>query len=226
MFSRPLNLIRLKSPENTNDAVKDFISKDNCTLLIGEKPLFGKTRNGKSDWKIMEGNLFMSIGLFNEDVKTGEIVLKVVVAIGELLSSWIKNLQYKWPNDILVDGKKICGTLLEYNSGKLVIGIGINVLHSPYEWTTCLDKYHQISLNELSLQILASLREHESKPIEQIITIWRSKAFLLGKEIDFNANGKLERGFFIDVAPDGALVLEDLYTKEQKKFYSGSICTT
>ncbi|ABD45814.1 biotin--[acetyl-CoA-carboxylase] ligase [Neorickettsia sennetsu] len=226
MFSRPLNLIRLKSPENTNDAVKDFISKDNCTLLIGEKPLFGKTRNGKRDWKIVEGNLFMSIGLFNEDVKTGEIVLKVVVAVGELLSNWIKDIQYKWPNDILVNGKKICGILLEYNSGKLVIGIGMNVLHSPYEWTTCLDKYHQISLDELSLQILASLREHESKPIEQIIKILRSKAFLLGKEIDFNTNGKLERGLFIDVAPDGALVLEDLYTKEQKKFYSGSICTT
>lgn len=226
MFSHPLKIIRLKSPENTNDAVKEFISEGTCTLLVGEEPSYGKTRNGQNNWKILRGNLFMSIGIFRERVRVGETVLRVAVSVGELISKWVSKVQYKWPNDIMIDGKKVCGILLEYNSGKLVIGIGINVLHSPCPQTTCLNNYSHVDLDKLPLQIVSSLREHEDKAISEIVRIWKEKALFLGKKISFDANGEIKRGIFSNITSDGALLLEDEYSKEQKSFYSGSICIT
>ncbi|AHX11591.1 biotin--[acetyl-CoA-carboxylase] ligase [Neorickettsia helminthoeca str. Oregon] len=226
MFTQPLEIRRVKNPDNTNDAVKEFISKDRCVVLIGERPLYGKTRNGANNWKIMEGNLFMSIGLVAENIKVGEIVLKVAVAVGELISKWIPNVEYKWPNDILIDGKKVSGILLEYHDNRLVIGIGINVLYSPYEWSTCLHEYHQVDLVELPLQIMESLKVYGDMDADQLTNLWKRKAAFLGKLINFDANGEIVKGMFSDIASDGALILRTEYDSSEKRFYSGSICVT
>lgn len=79
-------------------------------------------------------NLMMSVvlsvdGLSPEHVSTLPLVvgLSVVKALSLLLSASTFPIKLKWPNDVLIDGKKIAGILCERNEGNVIAGIGVNV---------------------------------------------------------------------------------------------------
>ena len=101
----------------------------------------GKGRHGNV-WKSPMGNLYMSVLLRPECavMRAGEFAFVVAVALYEALQQYIDtdkhNITLKWPNDILVDGRKISGILLESNLTDekldgLVAGIGVNILIAP-----------------------------------------------------------------------------------------------
>ena len=101
----------------------------------------GRGRRGRN-WVSDPGNLYMSLLLrpAKSPAEAATLGFVVAIALGRLLRAVLPvSVLHKWPNDVLVDGRKISGILLEsggITGGKvdwLVLGIGVNLRHHPAE---------------------------------------------------------------------------------------------
>ena len=131
-----------QSTGSTNDDAKNFLSEQSSLLSIhaSEQQIAGKGRNGKK-WISPKGkNIYLSIGWLS-NLKYSQLD-GLSLAIGTILASSLNELTQnqvgiKWPNDLLIEKKKISGILIETidinNQVGVVVGIGINVHMSKEE---------------------------------------------------------------------------------------------
>jgi len=133
-------IFKFKNVTSTNDIAINLIREKNkeAGCVCAEKQTKGRGTHGKK-WISNKGNLFGSIFFplekdypkFNEFSLINPIIISNV--IGKFCNK--KKLSFKWPNDILINKKKICGILQELitlNGKKfLIIGIGLNVITNP-----------------------------------------------------------------------------------------------
>ncbi|APR98531.1 biotin--[acetyl-CoA-carboxylase] ligase [Wolbachia endosymbiont of Folsomia candida] len=172
--------------------------------------------------------------------KLTELTFIAALAVGNTLLSLMNdsNIQYKWPNDILIDGKKISGILLERksNSNWLIIGIGININHAPLAEATCISRFFAqpsvIPVPDTGIQkeawipasatcmtpldLLKELITNFNKLRKEwllsgflaIRAMWLQRAFKLNKQISIKLSDKLYEGAFTDIDKSGRLVLQ------------------
>tara|TARA_B100001057_G_scaffold206727_1_gene207499 strand:- start:110 stop:643 length:534 start_codon:yes stop_codon:yes gene_type:complete len=142
-----------KKVKNTNDTALKIIKKTslNHGMIISENQKKGKGQYGRI-WKSYKGNLFVS---FFCNIERVDISMKDFTKINcriakKTISNFCKKkITFKLPNDLLVNGKKICGILQERinrdNQKFLVVGIGINIDKSPV-----ILNYPTTNLNEVT----------------------------------------------------------------------------
>lgn len=129
-----LNVVKFKSVKSTNDEAIRLIKNKNIYsgIVVSERQTKGKGTMGKK-WISEKGNLFISI-FFKIDLKKLKIkdfLLLNVNSIKKILTKYSKKpITIKFPNDLLIDGRKLCGILQEIieheNDKYLITGIGIN----------------------------------------------------------------------------------------------------
>lgn len=137
------NIIELEEVESTNTYAKD-IAKDGAkhgTVIIADKQSAGKGRLGRSFTSPAGKGIFMSIVLrpdIEADVAS-RLTLVAAVAVRRAIKK-VCGLEtgIKWPNDIVADGKKVCGILTEMATELekvkyVILGIGVNVLNESFE---------------------------------------------------------------------------------------------
>ena len=135
-----IKLIKYKSVKSTNDIAITLIKKRKTrpTLISSTRQTKGRGTMGKK-WISQKGNLFISI-FFPIDEKTPsfkEFSIVNPIIMLDIVKNYCdeKKLRLKFPNDIMYDGKKICGFLQELiiqNKRKfLIIGIGLNIVSNP-----------------------------------------------------------------------------------------------
>ena len=126
-----------KKVNSTNDlAIKKIKTGFTKGIIIADFQKKGKGQYGKK-WLSFKGNLFMTI--FFEIKKSIELkkinTLNCKIIKNTLIQYFKKNITIKYPNDLLVNKKKICGVLQETAFNKkvkfIVIGIGINLIKNP-----------------------------------------------------------------------------------------------
>ena len=142
-MKKKFNLIKLKTVKSTNLELKKMISSDtsiNNLCLIADNQTEGYGRR-KTKWFSYKGNIHLSF-LLKPKCKINEInqlSFMASISIGEALKK-IKNninIKYKWPNDIILNKKKIGGIIIETSSyinkkvKWVIIGIGLNLKKSP-----------------------------------------------------------------------------------------------
>ena len=155
-----LKIYSFKNVKSTNDTALRFIKSNIINgVITSETQKNGRGQYGKN-WISNKGNLFMSIFFpIKNKIKT-ETISKINLKI--IKNIFLKKIKIrttvKYPNDILIKHKKVCGILQEiiYNKSNkiLIIGIGINIINSPkindYE-TTYLNKYNKKKLKLFNL---------------------------------------------------------------------------
>lgn len=116
--------IDLETTTSTNDeAIKQTVP---C-VISAKKQTAGRGRRGRS-WVECEGNLFASIVLEATIADLWKIICTTAVSLVETIG----DAKIKWPNDILLNQKKVCGVLIEAGQeGFFVIGFGVNIQSSP-----------------------------------------------------------------------------------------------
>ena len=132
-------IFKFKTVTSTNDVAINLIKKKNrMGCVYAERQIKGRGTHGKR-WISEQGNLFGSIFFplkknyppFNEFTIINPIIISSVI---EHFCEK-KKISFKWPNDVFVNGKKICGILQELvtlESNKyLIVGIGVNVVSHP-----------------------------------------------------------------------------------------------
>ena len=164
-----LNLIKLKEVKSTNDeAIKIIRSKKNKQgIIISNLQTKGKGTMGKK-WISQKGYFFASIffELKKNMPKPNEFSLINPLIIKKTLNDYSRfEVKIKWPNDLLIKSRKVCGILQELiwfdKKSFLIIGIGIHTLRSPNN-----KKFKSISLLECSdkvinnYQILKNLKKN------------------------------------------------------------------
>ncbi len=127
---------RVEMTPSTNDEVKKAALSGAAegVAIVASNQTSGRGRHGRG-WQFLSGNLAFSV-LLRPPLPVslwGCYSFAVSVAVGDALCAYLPEdaVQLKWPNDVLVNGKKICGILLEAGEGWLVAGIGVNVRQVP-----------------------------------------------------------------------------------------------
>lgn len=143
----------------------------------------GRGRNSR-DWVSPTGNIYAStiIRLNADDPPATNLAFVAAVALFDSLQAFIPNkaLKIKWPNDLLVEGAKICGILLERSDDAVIMGCGVNLAHSPQNIDRMATSIAELvgtapSADEF-MPILA-------KNFARWLSIWRSEGF--GKIRDY-----------------------------------------
>lgn len=221
-----MNIIKKDIISSTNDFIKEnYQSLDNYTIVTANYQTNGKGRISRT-WQSNSGeNIIYSILIKDFKNRTDLNLLSLVAStsVHKLLSKYLKNLSIKWPNDILVGNKKICGILLEGKSNNIssmvVIGIGINVnqiLFSPdiNDITTSLKKELNqefdidLLIEELSTTLINDIESFLNND-NGFINYIRDNLYVKNQTITYIKKDKLCEGIIIDIHDDGRLIVDE-----------------
>ena len=222
-----INLNILNSCSSTNDiafkAAKEGAEEGNSYLAYIQTNGRGRNNN---QWTSMKGNLFLSTIIKPKLNKScwyqlssiiGFSILDVLYELG--INKDI--IEFKWPNDVLVDKRKISGVLLESSNDFIIAGIGLNVLKVPTldsKWkTTKLNDYidKNISLERIGLKILNKIFINYTLWAKYGFDIFYNKINPYIKNINecitfkISSKSKLIKGVFLGVGINGGLNIEN-----------------
>lgn len=231
-----VKIIQLEEVDSTNSYAKKNISNiEDKTAIITKKQTSGRGRLNRSWVDLGEENLFLSIVLkpsetFKEIYPNLTQYLSVVLC--KVIESYGIKTQIKWPNDVLIDGKKIAGILSEtvMQGQKLkgiVLGVGVNLNSNqekidaiPNKIATSLNIETQkaIDLKEFLNKLLTEFFEHYDEFLQsgflQIKDDYIKRNCFLGKELKVQVFNYIESGIAKAVNDLGELVLEDNNKRE------------
>lgn len=220
--------------ESTNDFARSLIFEHKIYkgIITADEQTKGRGRYG-NQWSSPKGNLYFTIffPILRSNLK--KIQFLVQLQIRNILKKYrIKNLSLKWPNDLYINNKKVCGILQEsivFKKLFLIIGIGINIQSSPkikkYP-TTYLNKEakKKVNLNELVEKLKKAFISNiinKKHSFKNILKEWNKYAFNKNKFINFKTKNKIYKGTFRGINNNGALILE--HNNRKDYFSHGSL---
>ena len=220
-------LVEFDVVDSTNDVAKEMAEAgaSSGTLIWAKEQTRGKGRRGRK-WISPRGNLCCSIILRPNALPhiAAQLSFVTAVAFGESIYMHLNNvgaLSYKWPNDVLVNEKKVSGILLESQVGQLglvdwvIVGVGANVSEFP-----SISEYPATSLKKESVdlgieEVLVGYSHHLRKWIstweiygfEPVRLAWLGRATGLGRSINVRLPQETLSGIFESIDETGALIL-------------------
>ena len=227
------NLYVYNEVKSTNTVAKFLAMNgaENGTVVISEKQTDARGRSGKS-WESPLGGIWLSI-ILQPNVhysKLPLITLATGVAVAKAIErTGITSSEIKWPNDIMLHGKKVCGILTEavtkFNTiENVIIGVGIDanidISDFPEELqdgtTTLADelgrKEDENTLIRIFLEEFEKISElFNNEGFEEILKEWRKRSYSIGKIVEvrepFNKNYD---AYVLGISREGALVVEKI----------------
>ncbi|OGO24281.1 MAG: biotin--[acetyl-CoA-carboxylase] ligase [Chloroflexi bacterium RBG_16_50_9] len=192
------------------------------TVIIAGEQLEGRGRV-KRAWLSPPGNIALSVILYPPVTCLPYLVMLASIAVARSIEAVAAlKPQIKWPNDILINGKKVCGILLESQVRKdrviyAIAGIGINVSLRAADFpeiqltATSLNEELGRKISRLALirQLLVEMeRLYLSLPeSEAIYHEWESRLITLGKRVSVTSSYNMLEGIAESVDRNGALML-------------------
>lgn len=225
----PFHLIAYATIASTNDEAKRLARDGAAEGLIvrAARQTAGRGRRGRP-WVSPPGNLYMSLLQRPRcrAVTAAQLGFVAALSLAEGLAALAPaavEFRLKWPNDLLANGRKIAGILLEteMTSGEIpdfvVIGVGVNLASSPPDTPYAATSFAKEAATELAPEAaLASFigrfarwsgiwREQGFGPVRDA---WLARAVGLGEAIQVRLDRETLGGRFVDLDDDGALLLD------------------
>ena len=239
-------VLSYKKVDSTNDIAYELAKKGmkEGTVILAEEQGKGKGRHGRTWLSPSKSGIYFSI-ILRPHITPNEIskitLLAAVATAKAIREATGLQAMIKWPNDILVNHKKVCGILTEMKAEQdsvdfIVIGIGINVNNpgkqlpkgasSLAEELSHHRKDEQISRIELTKKLIEKLEEDyfllKKDGFRPIMDEWKHLSDMLGSRVKVSLQNRTFEGLAHDIDPDGALVVRrDAGTLE--KVSSGDI---
>jgi len=223
-------LIFLREVGSTNDLAKELASYGAVegTVVVAETQRAGRGRLGRT-WFSPAGGLYFSVVL-RPNVRAGAAVTLVFVAslamVKVLRELYGLRVETKWPNDVLVNGKKVCGILAEMKmTGEIVkfvvVGIGVNANVNveeafPEELRSSVTSLENKFRKKVELEVLfrALLEKLESvyelfvkEGFASVLKEWKKYASFVGCRVEVTSGTEKWVGLALDVESDGSLVM-------------------
>jgi len=246
-LQKKMYLKLFESIDSTNNQAKKFVQKSEIKkqnfsnnkfiVFAADHQLAGRGRRGHSWLSNDPASLAVSFLLKtkNKIQQIPQITAAAALAVKESFDFFNLNTEIKWPNDILVNNKKICGILSEliFDSKKnayIVIGCGINLNNTAFSSeidriasSYYLEKNKKIDKNIFLAKLIEKMNfyliNYLSGSREIIIAAWKKELNLVGKKIDFNHKNESFTGIIEDVLESGELLM-NFDNGQQKKLQS------
>jgi len=226
-----------KSLDSTNAKAKDFIKKGLSNLVVAaDKQNKGKGRF-KRKWSSEAGGLYMTISIKEDDLsRIKYLTLMASLSVNLVLKKLKFKALVKWPNDVLVDNKKICGILTETIFGKesyALVGIGLNVNQARFPkslekkaTSLFLESNKQFNIKKILKSIMKEFenlyKSYNNERYDKIISLWKKNSHTLGKQVKVKSLSMTYIGKAVSIDKDCNLVLK-LKNGNLKKIIEGDI---
>ena len=220
--------------ETTMDKAKFLAKKDvpHLSVVIAENQTIGRGRLNRK-WFSSKGGLWFTLILKPGTPPPLSYIYNFAASLS--LSTSLKrlfdvNVNVKWPNDILLDGKKLVGLLSEMETrGDMVefinIGIGINVNNQPQKYEpkaiSLKDVLNKTVSRRLILETFLDNFKNRIQIIDcqNIIELWKEQTSTIGSQVRIETISDIFEGLAVDVDESGALMVKDKTGKIKKIIY-------
>lgn len=237
------DIVYFTETDSTNTRAKDLAARGapEGTLVISERQTKGRGRKGRSWFSPSQGGIYTSL-ILRPSISPSEapkITLLSAVVVAETLRS-LTGLSaiIKWPNDILINGKKIAGILTEMSTemdsiDHIVVGLGLNV-NTPSFPDDIREKATSIFIEtgkhfprvRFIQEYLKWYEEYyeifKRTGFEPVIKRWKELTNIIGQRITVEMVSKKYSGEVQDIDKDGVLILKDNKGKSHRIF-SGDV---
>ncbi len=228
---------RYKEVDSTNEVAKKLAMEGagEGTVVIAEIQTHGRGRYGKT-WISPKGGVYLSIVL--KPRIEPEEAPKVTFIAGVSVAKAIKNLydlkaKIKWPNDVLINEKKVCGILTEVNATDMlnfvILGIGINANVNTNEFPEEIAKGatslreelgREVDIEELITEVLNQIDKYYSmfkeKKFKVILQEWSKLSATLWRKVRIVTKDKTIEGVAVGIDKNGSLIIETPERKIEK----------
>jgi BirA family biotin operon repressor/biotin-[acetyl-CoA-carboxylase] ligase len=209
--------------DSTMDIARNLARKQcpHFTVVIAGRQKKGRGRL-KRNWLSSEGGLYFTIVVRPKIPPV--LSLRVNFAASMILAQTLRsmfniNAMVKWPNDVLVDGKKISGILSEMEAeidrvSFISIGIGINVNNDPTTYEPMATSLKKILGKEIPrIEVLKAFLHHfedelNDADFENVVSEWKKYTETLNRHVRIVTTHDVSEGLAMDVDDNGALILK------------------
>ncbi len=194
--------------------------------IVADRQITGRGRRGRQ-WVSEPGNLYASLLLYDPapPALSPQICFVAALALHDAVCDALpdldpQHLRLKWPNDLLLAGKKLAGILVEGASVEfrhaVVTGIGVNCVHhpvdTPYPATDFAAEGFSLTRGELFEKLAACMMNRLAlwrggRDFGAVRNAWLARAYNIGREIEVKLPERVLLGRFEDIDAEGALVL-------------------
>lgn len=227
-----MNIIELETVDSTNTYGKNHLDRiPDKTVVCAKRQMSGRGRMNRSWVDLGDGNLFMSFVLkpdnrFRQNFPN--LTQYLSVCLCGVLEAYGIEPMIKWPNDVLINGKKIAGILAETVAGSdgsikgIILGIGVNLNAQQSDLSQITDKIaaslnletnKSVDMIEFRGKLINKFFENYDKFLETgfdlINNYYVEKSSFLGKEVNVQVFDKIKKGIAKSVNKRGELVLSD-----------------
>lgn len=192
---------------STQDAAHELVMSgraSDCTAVVALAQSAGRGRYRRK-WVSHHGNVYASF-IYACDTRDARLAYSMAVAVAETVAEFGVAPQIKWPNDVLIDGKKVSGILIEYSGDFVIVGIGINVKTNPTvtgNKTTKLENYTNASVTDVMTVLMRNLDTWRSADFRRVRERWLELVVGLNKYVMYRGN----QAELIGINENGALIL-------------------
>ena len=209
------------------------------TVLFADNQFKGRGRLGREWLSYKDNSITFSI-LLTENLNAKNLNLinfAAALSVAESIENLFQlDVRLKWPNDVLIVTRKVCGILVESVSKgdkieRVVVGIGVNVNQPMFEGhynvppTSIRKEFGRVVSRERLLAEILNEFESNLKKVNKnpsvILNNWRSKCKMIGEKVKVNDGKEEVFGIFEDIDENGFLLLQD--NKGMRKIFSGDV---
>lgn len=224
------NIIYMPVMDSTNTQAKRMGEEgaEHGTLVVTECQTAGRGRRGRT-WESPKGNVYFTV-LLRPDVEVSRasmITLVSALALAKAIEQ-VTNLQVqiKWPNDVVANGKKLCGILTESSTdleyiNYLVVGIGVNMNQTEFPEeiagkasSLLLELGHSVNRSEVLGAFLNQFEKYyeifiETENMSNLVDIYNEMLVNCGREVKIIEKDKESVLKAVGIDENGGLLVED-----------------
>ncbi|MDX2110155.1 MAG: biotin--[acetyl-CoA-carboxylase] ligase [Verrucomicrobiota bacterium] len=231
MYQSSLDVLVKPQVESTNSEAERLLAAGNSVPLVvlAGQQTAGRGRLGRVWHSPGDGNIYASFAFRPKlpPARLQRITLWIGAKIAELLNrEYHLPVRIKWPNDLILDGKKVAGILTEARidadaTRDLIFGIGLNVNSKTKRWpkelaavatSLCAHRAPSISINQLAARLIQTVQSAYNCYLfgqidDEFRVLWENLDFLKGQTVSTTISGQSVSGIADGVDKDGCLRL-------------------
>jgi BirA family biotin operon repressor/biotin-[acetyl-CoA-carboxylase] ligase len=187
--------------------------------VVADRQTAGRGRRGRV-WQTQPGNLATTLLLRPQGAQVAQLSFAAALAVSDMVAMFAPHavIAVKWPNDVLAEGRKIAGILLEAGPGWLAVGMGVNLAAAPegteFPAIALADLGAAVPSPDAALAVIANRFAHwydvwVENGFEPLRVAWLARAGGLGAPIRARLPHEERNGVFEGIDANGALLLNE-----------------
>lgn len=221
----------LDTVDSTNTFAKEKLLNKDYLVVISEQQTAGRGRQGKEWYSPNAGNIYMTIKFRDKNPAPLSLIIGLLISEAmDSVSGQKINAGLKWPNDLLINKKKICGILIESEMNadevEFIVGIGINyALPKKESWWGEIGELADILPREkLMNSILENIINYKENGYKNWKDAWEKRCMHIGIELQALSNNQKDTdiGIFKGINEEGKMLLQ---TERELRIISSGECS-